>query len=62
MTVAGAVVYGADRLTDGKAVTQAEVAETVETVVSTTTGKIKRYPGRCTTRLKADGSRVTRWT
>jgi transcription initiation factor TFIIB len=43
MTVAGAAVYAADRLTDGKAVTQAEVAEAVETTLPTTKGRIARY-------------------
>jgi transcription initiation factor TFIIB len=43
MTVAGAAVYAADRLTDGKAVTQAEVAAAVEATLPTTKGRIARY-------------------
>jgi transcription initiation factor TFIIB len=43
MTVAGAAVYAADRLTDGKALTQAEVAAAVEVTLPTTKGRITRY-------------------
>jgi transcription initiation factor TFIIB len=43
MSVAGAAVYAADRLTDGKALTQAEVAEAVEATLPTTKGRIARY-------------------
>ena len=43
MTVAGAAVYAADRLTDGKALTQAEVAAAVEATLPTTKGRIARY-------------------
>jgi transcription initiation factor TFIIB len=43
MTVAGAAVYAADRLTDGKAVTQAEVVRAVGETVPTSKWKIGEY-------------------
>jgi len=43
MTVAGAAVYAADRLTDGKAVTQAAVATAVEATLPTTKSRIADY-------------------
>ena len=43
MSVAGAAVYAADRLTDGKSVTQAEVARAVEATLPTTKGRVARY-------------------
>ncbi|QLG28678.1 transcription initiation factor IIB family protein [Halorarum halophilum] len=43
MTVAGAAVYSADRLTDGKTVKQAEVVDAVETVLPTSQSKIASY-------------------
>jgi transcription initiation factor TFIIB len=41
--VAGAAVYAADRLTDGKAVTQADVVRAVEATVPTSRWKISNY-------------------
>ena len=41
--MAGAAVYAADRLTDGKGVTQAEVVEAASTIVSTSKYQIKDY-------------------
>jgi transcription initiation factor TFIIB len=43
MTVAGAAVYATDRLTDGKSVTQDEVAAAVERTLPTTKGRVARY-------------------
>lgn len=43
MTVAGAAVYAADRLTDGKAVTQGEVAGAVEETLPTTKTRVAQY-------------------
>lgn len=43
MTVAGAAVYAADRLTPGKALTQADVVEAVSETVPTSKHKIARY-------------------
>jgi len=43
MSVAGAAVYAADRLTDGKALTQTEVAAAVERTLPTTKGRIACY-------------------
>lgn len=43
MTVAGAAVYAADRLTEGKTATQAEVVNAVKTVVGTSTHKKSSY-------------------
>lgn len=42
MSVAGAAVYTADRLTDGKALTQAEVTTAVEAMLPTTKGRVAR--------------------
>ncbi|EMA12534.1 hypothetical protein C435_17767 [Haloarcula marismortui ATCC 33799] len=43
MTVAGAAVYAADRLTAGKALAQADVVEAVRETVPTSKAKIARY-------------------
>jgi len=43
MTVAGAAVYAADRLTPGKALTQADVVRAVRQTVPTSKHRIKRY-------------------
>jgi len=43
MTVAGAAVYAADRLTDGKALTQANVVEAVEAAVPSSEHKVASY-------------------
>jgi transcription initiation factor TFIIB len=43
LTVAGAAVYVADRLTDGKAVTQAEVVDAVEQTIPSSKWKLKNY-------------------
>jgi transcription initiation factor TFIIB len=43
MAVAGAAVYAADRFTEGKALTQGEVAAAVEATLPTTKGRIARY-------------------
>lgn len=43
MTVAGAAVYAADRLTPGKALTQADVVEAVSETVPTSKSKIASY-------------------
>lgn len=43
LTVAGAAVYAADRLTDGEAVAQAEVVTAVELTVATSRSKISHY-------------------
>jgi transcription initiation factor TFIIB len=43
MSVAGAAVYAADRLTDGKAVTQADVVRAVDETVPTSKWKIANY-------------------
>jgi transcription initiation factor TFIIB len=43
LTVAGAAVYVADRVTDGKAVTQAEVVDAVEQTMPTSIWKVKTY-------------------
>jgi transcription initiation factor TFIIB len=43
VTVAAAAVYAADRLTEGKTVTQAEVAAAASSVVPTSTGVIAGY-------------------
>lgn len=43
MTVAGAAVYAADRLTEGKALTQGEVAAAVEATLPSTTNRIAGY-------------------
>jgi transcription initiation factor TFIIB len=43
MTVAGAAVYTADRLTDGKALTQAEVVAAIEATVPSSTHKVASY-------------------
>lgn len=43
VAVAGAAVYAADRLTDGKTVTQAEVAEAASRVCPTSKGVVARY-------------------
>ena len=58
MAMAGAAVYAADRLTDGKSVTQAEVVEATSTVVPTSHYQIKDYSLRihdtAEARLKPD--------
>jgi transcription initiation factor TFIIB len=46
MTVAGAAVYAADRMTEGKAVTQAEVVAAVEVTMPTSRPKISTYSQR----------------
>ncbi|WP_137684069.1 hypothetical protein [Haloarcula mannanilytica] len=43
MTVAGAAVYAADRLTSGKALTQADVVRAVSQTVPTSKHRIKHY-------------------
>ena len=43
VTVAGAAVYAADRLTAGKAVTQAEVVDAIETTVPSSKHKVSSY-------------------
>jgi transcription initiation factor TFIIB len=43
VTMGAAAVYAADRLTDGKTVTQAQVAEAANTVVATSESRISRY-------------------
>lgn len=43
VTVAAAAVYAADRLTDGKALTQAGVVAAADPVVATSRNRIKRY-------------------
>ncbi|AEM57280.1 hypothetical protein HISP_08550 [Haloarcula hispanica N601] len=43
MTVAGAAVYAADRLTPEKALTQADVVAAVSETVPTSKSKIARY-------------------
>jgi transcription initiation factor TFIIB len=43
VTVAAAAVYAADRLTEGKAVTQDAVAEAASSVVPTSTGVVAGY-------------------
>jgi transcription initiation factor TFIIB len=43
MTVAGAAVYAADRLTDGKALTQAEVVAAIEVTIPSSTHKVASY-------------------
>ncbi|WP_255198506.1 transcription initiation factor IIB [Halorarius litoreus] len=43
LTVAGAAVYVADRRTEGKAVTQAEVVEAVEQTLPSSKSKVKTY-------------------
>lgn len=45
LTVAAAAVYAADRLTDGKDLTQSRVVEAASTIVATTKGKVGRYSG-----------------
>ena len=43
LTVAASAVYAADRLTDGKSVTQAEVVAAGSRIVDTSTSKLSRY-------------------
>ncbi|SFT09920.1 hypothetical protein [Halostagnicola kamekurae] len=43
LTIAAAAVYAADRITDGKALTQAEVAEAGTTILDTTKSRVSRY-------------------
>lgn len=43
LTMGAAAVYAADRLTDGKVVTQAQVAEAASTVVDTSKSRVSRY-------------------
>lgn len=43
VTVAAAAVYAADRLTEGKAVTQAAIAEAASAIVPTSTGVVASY-------------------
>ncbi|GGN26387.1 transcription initiation factor IIB [Halarchaeum nitratireducens] len=43
LTMGAAAVYVADRLTDGKVVTQAQVADAASTVVDTSKSRISRY-------------------
>lgn len=43
LTMGAAAVYAADRLTDGKTVTQAQVAEAASTIVDTSKSRISRY-------------------
>lgn len=43
LTMAAAAVYAADRLTDGKTVTQAQVAEAASTIVDTSKSRVSRY-------------------
>jgi transcription initiation factor TFIIB len=49
MTVAGAAVYAADRLTAGKWLTQDEVVEAVEVTLPTSKGRIALYAGELVT-------------
>lgn len=46
LTVAGAAVYVADRLTEGKSVTQQQVVDAVEQTMPTSRWKIKTYSSR----------------
>jgi len=43
LTIGAAAVYAADRLTDGKIVTQAQVAEAASTIVDTSKSRVSRY-------------------
>lgn len=43
LTMGAAAVYAADRLTDGKIVTQAQVAEAASTIVDTSKSRVSRY-------------------
>jgi len=43
LTMGAAAVYAADRLTDGKVVTQAQMAEVASTIVDTSKSRISRY-------------------
>jgi transcription initiation factor TFIIB len=43
LTVAASAVYAADRVTDGKTVTQAAVVEAASTIVDTTKSRVSRY-------------------
>ena len=43
--IAGASVYAADRLTDGKSLTQADVIEAASTIVPTSLHQVRTYSG-----------------
>ncbi|WP_135537056.1 transcription initiation factor IIB [Halostella pelagica] len=43
LTMGAAAVYAADRLTDGKIATQAQMAETASTIVDTSKNRVSRY-------------------
>ena len=59
VAMAGAAVYAADRLTDGKAVTQVEVAETASRVCPTSKSVIARYSRELHDAYKARHGRAT---
>jgi transcription initiation factor TFIIB len=43
LTIGAAAVYAADRLTDGKTLTQAQVTEAASTIVETSKSRVSRY-------------------